>query len=91
MSSHKHSESTRVKYKYSMSLLGFVCMSSFTDNMEAFLSLAERQFIVKNELDGLRAQRDVRVPGLSGCCTLHHRDSICECCQRRLLPGTAGR
>uniref|UniRef100_A0A3Q4GVZ8 Anoctamin n=1 Tax=Neolamprologus brichardi TaxID=32507 RepID=A0A3Q4GVZ8_NEOBR len=29
-----------------------------------FLTLAERQYIVKYELDGLRAQRDLRIPGL---------------------------
>uniref|UniRef100_H3CQS8 Anoctamin n=1 Tax=Tetraodon nigroviridis TaxID=99883 RepID=H3CQS8_TETNG len=46
------------------------------DNMQAFLSLAERQFIIKSELDGLRAQKDLRIPGLSDNCTLHHRDNI---------------
>lgn len=46
--------------------------------MQAFLTLAERQFIVRNELDGLRAQRDLRVPGLSDNYALHHRDNICE-------------
>lgn len=46
--------------------------------MQAFLTLAERQFIVRNELDGLRAQRDLRVPGLPDNYTLHHRDNICE-------------
>ncbi|CAF97507.1 unnamed protein product, partial [Tetraodon nigroviridis] len=51
-----------------------------SDNMQAFLSLAERQFIIKSELDGLRAQKDLRIPGLSDNCTLHHRDNICECC-----------
>ncbi|XP_059190380.1 anoctamin-10 [Centropristis striata] len=47
-----------------------------SDNMEAFLTLAERQYIVKYELDGLRAQRDVRIPGLCDSYTLHHRDNI---------------
>lgn len=51
-----------------------------TDNMEVFLTLAERQYIIKYELDGLRAQRDLRIPGLSDSNTLHHRDNICECC-----------
>lgn len=48
------------------------------DNMEVFLTLAERQHIVKYELDGLRAQRDVRIPGLSEDQMLQHRDNICE-------------
>lgn len=47
--------------------------------MQAFLTLAERQFIIRNELDGLRAQRDLRIPGLPDNYTLHHRDNICEC------------
>ncbi|XP_070829307.1 anoctamin-10 isoform X2 [Chaetodon trifascialis] len=47
-----------------------------SDNMEAFLTLAERQYIVKYELDGLRAQRDLRIPGLSDSYALHHRDNI---------------
>ncbi|XP_022601987.1 anoctamin-10-like [Seriola dumerili] len=47
-----------------------------SDNMEVFLTLAERQYIVKYELDGLRAQRDVRIPGLSDDYTLQHRDNI---------------
>ncbi|XP_034390971.1 LOW QUALITY PROTEIN: anoctamin-10 [Cyclopterus lumpus] len=46
------------------------------DNMEVFLTLAERQHIVKYELDGLRAQRDLRVPGLADNYTLQHRDNI---------------
>ncbi|XP_047451531.1 anoctamin-10 [Mugil cephalus] len=47
-----------------------------SDNMEVFLTLAERQFIVKYELDGLRALRDVRIPGLPDTYTLHNRDNI---------------
>nr|XP_046251369.1 anoctamin-10 [Scatophagus argus]XP_046251370.1 anoctamin-10 [Scatophagus argus]XP_046251371.1 anoctamin-10 [Scatophagus argus]XP_046251372.1 anoctamin-10 [Scatophagus argus] len=47
-----------------------------SDNMESFLTLAERQYIVKYELDGLRAQRDLRIPGLSDSSTLQHRDNI---------------
>ncbi|KAK9517167.1 hypothetical protein VZT92_025055 [Zoarces viviparus] len=47
-----------------------------SDNMEVFLTLAERQYIVKYELDGLRAQRDLRIPGLSDRHTLLHRDNI---------------
>uniref|UniRef100_A0A667YBR8 Anoctamin n=1 Tax=Myripristis murdjan TaxID=586833 RepID=A0A667YBR8_9TELE len=31
---------------------------------QVFLTLAERQHIVKYELDGVRAQRDLRIPGL---------------------------
>ncbi|KAF3854382.1 hypothetical protein F7725_022437 [Dissostichus mawsoni] len=53
-----------------------------SDNMEAFLTLAERQYIVKYELDGLRAQRDLRIPGLPDSCTLQHRNNICECSLR---------
>lgn len=50
-----------------------------TDNMEVFLTLAERQYFIKYVLDGLRAQRDLRIPGLPDSYTLHHRDNICEC------------
>lgn len=53
--------------------------------MQAFLTLAERQFIIRNELDGLRAQRDLRIPGLPDNYTLHHRDNICECRRCRVL------
>ena len=49
--------------------------------MEVFLTLAERHYMVKYELDGLRAQRDLRVPGLMDSCTLQNRDNICECLQ----------
>uniref|UniRef100_A0A3P8W236 Anoctamin n=2 Tax=Cynoglossus semilaevis TaxID=244447 RepID=A0A3P8W236_CYNSE len=47
-----------------------------SDNMDVFLTLAERQFIVKYELDGLRAQRDLRVPGLSDKNAFQNRDNI---------------
>ncbi|KAM8751479.1 anoctamin-10 isoform 1-T2 [Acanthopagrus schlegelii] len=47
-----------------------------SDNMEAFLTLAERQYIIKYELDGLRAQRDLRIPGLPDSYALQHRDNI---------------
>lgn len=47
-----------------------------SDNMEVFLTLAEREYIVKYELDGLRAQRDLRIPGLPDNYTLQHRDNI---------------
>ena len=60
--------------------LMYLCVSMcVTDNMEAFLTLAERQYIVKYELDGLRAQRDLRIPGLPDSCTLQYRNNICEC------------
>uniref|UniRef100_A0A8P4G8H6 Anoctamin n=1 Tax=Dicentrarchus labrax TaxID=13489 RepID=A0A8P4G8H6_DICLA len=50
---------------------------NFKDSGTAvFLTLAERQFIVKYELDGLRAQRDLRIPGLSDSSALQHRDNI---------------
>lgn len=55
----------------------FMCLCA-TDNMEKFLTLAERQYIVKYELDGVRAQKDVRVPGLPDNYTLHNRDNICK-------------
>ncbi len=60
----------------SLSLCLFMCV---TDNMEVFLTQAERQYIVKYELDGLRAQRDLRIPGLSDSDALQYRDNICEC------------
>ncbi|XP_065812824.1 anoctamin-10 isoform X1 [Labrus bergylta] len=47
-----------------------------SDDMEIFLTLAERQYIVKYELDGLWAQRDLRIPGLPDSYTLQHRDNI---------------
>uniref|UniRef100_A0A096LTC7 Anoctamin n=1 Tax=Poecilia formosa TaxID=48698 RepID=A0A096LTC7_POEFO len=47
-----------------------------SDNMEVFLTLAERQYIIKYELDGLRAQKDLRIPGLPDSCTLQKRDNI---------------
>lgn len=46
------------------------------DNMEAFLTLAERQFIVKHELEGLRAKKDLRVPGLPDSFVLQNRDNV---------------
>lgn len=48
------------------------------DNMEGFLTLAERQYIVKYELDGLRAQRDMKIPGLPDSFTLKSRENVCE-------------
>uniref|UniRef100_A0AAV2L073 Anoctamin n=1 Tax=Knipowitschia caucasica TaxID=637954 RepID=A0AAV2L073_KNICA len=47
-----------------------------SDNVEVFLTLAERQYIVKYELDGVRAQRDIRVPGLDVGCSIQPRDNI---------------
>ncbi|MED6288376.1 hypothetical protein CHARACLAT_025859, partial [Characodon lateralis] len=47
-----------------------------SENMEVFLTSAERQYIIKYELDGLRAQKDLRIPGLLESCTLQKRDSI---------------
>uniref|UniRef100_A0A3P9HQ22 Anoctamin n=1 Tax=Oryzias latipes TaxID=8090 RepID=A0A3P9HQ22_ORYLA len=47
-----------------------------SNNMEAFLTLAEREYIVKYELEGLRAQKDLRIPGLPDKYTLHNRDNI---------------
>ncbi|XP_043084259.1 anoctamin-10 [Puntigrus tetrazona] len=34
------------------------------DNMQQFLTLAERQFIVKHEMDSMRAKEDQRIPGI---------------------------
>uniref|UniRef100_A0A8C8HXL1 Anoctamin n=1 Tax=Oncorhynchus tshawytscha TaxID=74940 RepID=A0A8C8HXL1_ONCTS len=34
------------------------------DDMQKFLTLAERQYIVKNELDSLQAQKKQRIPGV---------------------------
>ncbi|XP_078113866.1 anoctamin-10 [Sander vitreus] len=47
-----------------------------SDNMEVFLTLAERQYIVRYELDGMRAQKDLRIPGLSDSYILPHRANI---------------
>ncbi|XP_037110168.1 anoctamin-10 isoform X3 [Syngnathus acus] len=47
-----------------------------SDNMEMFLTVAEKQYIVKYELEGLRARRDVRIPGLADKYALQHRDNI---------------
>ncbi|KAM7413979.1 hypothetical protein PAMA_019005 [Pampus argenteus] len=47
-----------------------------SDNMEVFLTLAEREYIVKYELDGMRAQRELRIPGMADNYTLQHRDNI---------------
>uniref|UniRef100_A0A8C6USC6 Anoctamin n=1 Tax=Neogobius melanostomus TaxID=47308 RepID=A0A8C6USC6_9GOBI len=41
-----------------------------------FLTLAERQYFVKYELDGVQAQRDIRIPGLDNSYTLQPRDNI---------------
>ncbi|CAG5865234.1 unnamed protein product, partial [Menidia menidia] len=46
------------------------------DNMEAFLTLAERQFVVKHALDGMRAKTELKIPGLPDSCRLLNRDSI---------------
>lgn len=60
-----------------------------SDNIEAFLTLAERQYIVKYELDGVRAQRDIRVPGLEDSYTLHQRDNIWQkLCAARVIVDT---
>lgn len=48
------------------------------DNMEGFLTLAERHYIVKYELDALRAQKDMKVPGLPESFTLKSRQNVCE-------------
>uniref|UniRef100_A0A673G6Z2 Anoctamin n=1 Tax=Sinocyclocheilus rhinocerous TaxID=307959 RepID=A0A673G6Z2_9TELE len=34
------------------------------DNMQQFLTLAERQYIIKHELDSMRAMEDQRIPGI---------------------------
>ncbi|KAJ0069557.1 hypothetical protein NL108_008513, partial [Boleophthalmus pectinirostris] len=47
-----------------------------SDKMEVFLTLAERQYIVKYELDGTRAQREIKIPGLDDRYALQPRDNI---------------
>lgn len=47
-----------------------------SEDMEVFLTLAERQYIIKYELDGLQAQKDLRIPGLFDSCTIQSRDNI---------------
>ncbi|XP_033823655.1 anoctamin-10 [Periophthalmus magnuspinnatus] len=47
-----------------------------SDSMEVFLTLAERQYIVKYELDGMRAQRAIKIPGLDDSYMLQPRDNI---------------
>uniref|UniRef100_A0A1A7Y9Y5 Anoctamin n=2 Tax=Iconisemion striatum TaxID=60296 RepID=A0A1A7Y9Y5_9TELE len=61
-----------------MEAFSFSDRDNFKDSgsMEAFLTSAERQYIVKYELDGLRAQKDLRVPGLPDSYTLKKRDNI---------------
>lgn len=81
--------------KYLFSIVGYFTIRGFpaccrtdffrpclTDDMELFLTLAERQYIIKYELEGLRARRDVRIPGLADNFTLQHRDNICESYRR---------
>ncbi|CAL8296335.1 unnamed protein product [Boreogadus saida] len=52
--------------------------SNFRDagDVQVFLTLAERQYIVKSELEGLRAQRDLKIPGLPEGRLLQRRDNI---------------
>ncbi|CAL8358515.1 unnamed protein product [Lota lota] len=47
-----------------------------SDNVQVFLTLAERQYIVKYELEGMRAQRDLKIPGLPEGLSLQRRDNI---------------
>ncbi|KAA8592026.1 hypothetical protein FQN60_017400, partial [Etheostoma spectabile] len=47
-----------------------------SDNMEVFLTLAERQYIVRYQLDGMRAQKEMKIPGLSDSYVLQHRANI---------------
>uniref|UniRef100_A0A3Q2R1T8 Anoctamin n=1 Tax=Fundulus heteroclitus TaxID=8078 RepID=A0A3Q2R1T8_FUNHE len=49
---------------------------NFRDSGRVFLTSAERQYIIKYELDGLRAQKDLRIPGMLDSCTLQRRDNI---------------
>ncbi|XP_076878361.1 anoctamin-10 [Brachyhypopomus gauderio] len=39
---------------------------SHIDDMQKFLTLAERQYIVKHELESMRAVKDQRIPGIPG-------------------------
>ncbi len=60
--------------------LKFSYLTVSADNMQQFLTLAERQYIIKHELDSMRAMEDQRIPGIpapKG--KLKARESICEC------------
>jgi anoctamin-10 len=47
--------------------------------MQEFLTLAERQYIVKNELDSLQAQKKQRIPGITEAPgVLEAWENICE-------------
>ncbi|CAL8263405.1 unnamed protein product [Merluccius merluccius] len=46
------------------------------DNVQVFLTVSERQYIVKYELEGMRAQRDLKIPGLPEGLRLQRRDNI---------------
>ncbi|KAI4893379.1 hypothetical protein NFI96_022497 [Prochilodus magdalenae] len=49
------------------------------DDMQKFLTLAQRQYIVKYELETMRAMRDQRIPGVVGDKgVLKSRQNICE-------------
>lgn len=53
------------------------------DNMQEFLTIAERQYIIKYELDSLRARKDLNIPGLpedKG--LLRARQNICQTLQK---------
>ncbi|XP_046890513.1 anoctamin-10 [Hypomesus transpacificus] len=54
-----------------------------TDDMQAFLTLAERQYIIKYELDCLRARKDLNIPGLpDDRGQLRARQNICQKLQK---------
>ncbi|XP_067091624.1 anoctamin-10 [Osmerus mordax] len=54
-----------------------------TDDMQAFLTLAERQYIIKYELDSLRARKDLIIPGLpDDRGQLRSRQNICQKLQK---------
>ncbi|KAK0132582.1 Anoctamin-10 [Merluccius polli] len=54
------------------------------DNVQVFLTVSERQYIVKYELEGMRAQRDLKIPGLPEGLRLQRRDNICETHMQKL-------
>ncbi|KAJ7997799.1 hypothetical protein DPEC_G00215870 [Dallia pectoralis] len=51
---------------------------SNVDNMQEFLTLAERQYIVKNELDSLQAQKKQKIPGVTEATVLEAWGNVCQ-------------
>ncbi|KAL0968244.1 hypothetical protein UPYG_G00264250 [Umbra pygmaea] len=52
---------------------------SNVDDMQEFLTLAERQYIVKNELDSLQAQKKQKIPGIGDATgVLQAWENVCQ-------------